>query len=104
MIVPDQTRNRTDSRSLGSSYINLASRFDQSLQSSIPVIHFAMKLQHPCENSAIKKAFRTVSESYKILMIRLDVRRSETTISYTTFHLIRRDYTRCECKSLSDLI
>lgn len=83
MIISDQTKNRTENRCLGSSYIDLAARFDNVLQSLIPVMKFVMKLQHLCKKLMINTmASRILQKSCKKLTIILDVRQSKTVISH----------------------
>ena len=54
MIISDQTKNLAKNRSLGSSYINLATRFDKIPLSLIPTTKFVMKLNHLCSKLVIK--------------------------------------------------
>jgi hypothetical protein len=54
MIMSDQMKNRTENRSLGPSYTNLAARFDKIPCSLIPAIKIVMKLNHMSEKLMIK--------------------------------------------------
>jgi hypothetical protein len=54
MIISDQIENRTENRSLGSSYINLATRFDKIPQSIIPAMKIVMKLYNVRKKLMIK--------------------------------------------------
>jgi hypothetical protein len=54
MIMCDQTKNRTENRSLGSSCMNLPTRFDKIAESCIPAIKIVMKLYHVIKKLMLK--------------------------------------------------
>jgi hypothetical protein len=54
MIMSDQTKYRTENRSLGSSYTNLATRLNKIPWSLIPAIKIVMKLYHVSKKLMIK--------------------------------------------------
>jgi hypothetical protein len=68
MIMSDQTKYRTENRSLGSSYSNLAARLDKIPCSLIPCMKLFMKLYHLCEKLMIKydlsNHLKILQESY----------------------------------------
>ena len=55
MIMSDQTKNRIENRSFGSSYNNLATRFEKILQSLISDIRIGIKLYHLLKNWMVRK-------------------------------------------------
>ena len=49
MVIPEQTKNRSENDALGSSYTNLATGFDKIPQSFISATTVVMKLYRRCE-------------------------------------------------------